>query len=170
MIRHAAIAGARRAKAWTIENPLYALVLLAAVAAGARFAWRAADRAQLVLWPPSVSGSWWSDDFSDLSLSLEEQNRHITGTGSARGNTLISVSGVGTGQSADLTLTFRNDADGSVSVQVGAVASMPDRRTLVLRLTVPSQDTRPFDETAPDLATEYFRVYGRPIERILKRR
>ena len=136
---------------------------------------RTTSRLMLKLWPPSITGSWSN---GDISISLVEQNRHITGTGSAGGSTfesggsaIISIAGDGNGRIADLTVTLKGTEDRTWISHYGATASMPDRATLLIRLGDPTQGTRPFNETTADATVEYLRRYGgKSIEWILKRR
>jgi hypothetical protein len=113
-----------RAPQWIIRNPLYAMLAVVALLLIAPVAWRVTGLATLVVWPPSITGSWISPEDSHFSLTLTEHDRRITGVGTVAGDA-VSVSGLGTGRAADLTLKSGNS-------EYGVTTTMPDRNTLLL--------------------------------------
>ena len=121
----------RRGAAWAVSNPGYALVALCAIALLSPVAWRASERLALTARPPSMTGSWYGPE---LTLSLMERDRRITGGGSLKGHP-FSVSGVGTSRAADLVIQFAAETR-----QTAVTAMMPDRESLTLTLLGLGQD------------------------------
>lgn len=117
----------RRAARWAVRNPAYAGFAVLGIATMSPIAWRATERLALAVWPPSMTGSWVSLEDPVFSVSFVEQGRDITGRGSI-GGVSVTLSGVGTGRSADLVMN-----DGG-SRKLAIATSMPDRDSLRLTL------------------------------------